>query len=158
MNVKQRAQQGFTLIELMIVVAIIGILAAVAIPQYKDYTAKAKLGNAITAADPWKAAIALCAQETGDSTFAACAKTTNGVPDDVTSNGGKLTTEVASVTSAAGVITVTMAAASVVGTDLGGKAITFTPTANATAVTWKAAGASITNATLQAALTKNNAT
>src|SRR5689334_893074 len=67
MNIKQRAQQGFTLIELMIVVAIIGILAAVAIPQYKDYTAKAKVGNALSSVDSLKSAVALCIQEnTGD--------------------------------------------------------------------------------------------
>ena len=54
----KKAQQGFTLIELMIVVAIIGILAAVAIPAYQDYTAKAQAAEAFTLLDGLKTPIA----------------------------------------------------------------------------------------------------
>jgi type IV pilus assembly protein PilA len=54
----KRVQQGFTLIELMIVVAIIGILAAVALPAYQDYTTRAKVSEVIIMASPAKLAVA----------------------------------------------------------------------------------------------------
>jgi len=59
---KRTIQKGFTLIELMIVIAIIGILAAIAIPQYQQYTRKAKFSEVVTVASSYKDDVALCIQ------------------------------------------------------------------------------------------------
>jgi type IV pilus assembly protein PilA len=61
----QKMQKGFTLIELMIVVAIIGILAAVALPAYQDYTVRAKVSEVILAASSAKTAVAEAGQANG---------------------------------------------------------------------------------------------
>jgi prepilin-type N-terminal cleavage/methylation domain-containing protein len=84
----KNVQKGFTLIELMIVVAIIGILAAVAIPAYSDYTKKAKATELVQGASALKTAVEICMSDFPDSYATECLPTANnGIPEDLGTYG-----------------------------------------------------------------------
>jgi type IV pilus assembly protein PilA len=107
----RKAQQGFTLIELMIVVAIIGILAAIAIPSYQNYTRKARFSEVVQGASAVKLAVETCFQDQG--TLANCTAGSNGVPGLTTANGANATSVAtgSGVTAAsAASVTITMIA------------------------------------------------
>jgi type IV pilus assembly protein PilA len=96
----QKAQQGFTLIELMIVVAIIGILASVALPAYQNYTKKAKFSEAVVGTSAVKLAVELCINNLSAATN--CTGGSNGIPANITAGTGVIKT----LTTTAGVIEV----------------------------------------------------
>jgi type IV pilus assembly protein PilA len=145
----KRIQKGFTLIELMIVVAIIGILAAVAIPAYQDYIVKAKLSKVASTVDPLKLALAMYYQTNGswpNSAATVITTATGNVTSDVwyTSLGltsyPTLPNEVSqlALSSNGSIATIALTLTNIKGSTvvIDGSTLTMTGTPGSTSVSW----------------------
>ena len=124
---KKHTQKGFTLIELMIVVAIVGILAAVGLPAYQDYTTRAKLTEAISLVQGAKTSISEIYQQTGSYP-------SDNAAAQMGAAAAFATDEITTITNVSGTVTVVLKAFGGIGA---GDTLIFTPTATAgVGITW----------------------
>ena len=134
-----KIKNGFTLIELMIVIAIIAILAAIAIPAYQSYTAKSKFAEITTAVSSLKTDVVNCYNNSGN-VLTSCDSGTGGMPAAVTATVGKL----AGLSVTNGVIVGT----AISGGGLSGEILSATPTpttaGQGSVLTWQYTGTAVT--------------
>ena len=133
---KTQNQGGFTLIELMIVVAIIGILASIAIPAYQDYTIRSRVAEAASVALPIKTNVGLYVSESG--TLPTSLSDLDYVTSVTSAYAGDYVTTLDVGTG--GVITVTLKTTDDLPSTVSGKTVVFTPTSNGTVVNWATTG------------------
>jgi type IV pilus assembly protein PilA len=132
----KRNQSGFTLIELMIVVAIIGILASIAIPAYQDYTIRTRVAETASVVLPIKTNIGLHYSENGS--LPANLGSLDYVDSVSTNYAGDYVAKVTVTTG--GVINAVLNTNADLPTTLHGKTVVFTPVASSTVINWGVTG------------------
>ena len=127
----KRVQSGFTIVELMVVVAIIGVLAAIAIPQYQGYSVKAKLSNSATYVAPIKTAMADLHQKNGNFDIGSANNWSSlgfGAPTPIS--------EVSAVSVGANNGSITITLNNIKTGTIDGTTVTMTPVVSSNSVTW----------------------